>query len=60
MFPFSKRGGGISLDAGVKRQIAVSIGFELAQYPDALSDLIRDEQIKVMGCQFANLRVRHC
>ena len=31
----------------------MSIGFELAQYPDAISDLIRDEQIKVMGCRFA-------
>ncbi len=41
-------------NAGVKRQIAMSNGFELAQYPEAISDLIIDEQIKVKGCRFAS------
>ena len=37
----------------MKRQIAMSNGFEQARNPEAISDLIRDEQIKVMGCRFA-------
>ena len=38
----------------MKRQIAMSFGFELARYPEAISDLIIDEQIKVTGCRFAS------
>jgi len=41
-------------NVGVKRQIAMSFGFELARYPEAISDLIIDEQIKVTGCRFAS------
>ena len=37
----------------MKRQIAMSNGFEFTRNPEAISDLIRDEQIKVMGCRFA-------
>ena len=40
-------------NAGVKRQIAMSFGFEFTRNPEAISDLIRDEQIKVTGCRFA-------
>jgi hypothetical protein len=43
----------LSHNVGVKRQIAMSNGYELARNPEAISDLIRDEQIKVMGCRFA-------
>jgi hypothetical protein len=43
----------VAANAGVKRQIAMSNGYELARNPEAISDLIRDEQIKVMGCRFA-------
>ena len=31
----------------------MSFGYELARNPEAISDLIRDEQIKVKGCRFA-------
>ena len=43
---------------GVPRHLAMSIGFEFTQYPDAISEMIRNEQIKVKGCRFASHR-RH-
>jgi len=48
----------ISAKADVPRLLAMSIGFELAHNPDAISELIRDEQIKVNGCRFVRPRVR--
>ena len=43
--------------AGVERQITMSHVYELAHMRKAISDLIRDEQIKVKGCRFANPHV---
>jgi hypothetical protein len=37
-------------NGGVPRHLAMSIGFEYPQYPDAISKMIKDEQIKVTGC----------
>jgi hypothetical protein len=34
-------------NGGVPRHLAMSIGFEYPQYPDAISKMIKDEQIKV-------------
>jgi hypothetical protein len=39
-----------SPNGGVPRHLAMSIGFEYPQYPDAISKMIKDEQIKVTGC----------
>jgi hypothetical protein len=50
----------VAANAGVKRQIAMSNGYELARNPEAISDLIRDEQIKVMGCRFATWSEAEC
>jgi hypothetical protein len=36
-------------NGGVPRHLAMSIGFEYPQYPDAISKMIKDEQIKVTG-----------
>ena len=49
----------VAAKAGVTRQIAMSIGFEFTQIPYAISELIINEQIKVMGCRFASSRVRN-
>jgi len=40
--------------AGVPRHLTMSSGFELAQTPAATSEMIKDEQIKVIGCRFAS------
>jgi len=41
----------------VPRHLAMSIGFVFTN-PDAISKMIRDEQIKVKGCRFARPRGR--
>ena len=48
----------MAINGGVSRHLAMSIGFEHAQYPDAISKMIKDEQIKVTGCRFVSLRGR--
>ena len=48
----------ISLNGGVPRHLSMSIGFEQAHNPDAISKMIKDEQIKVTGCRFASSRGR--
>ncbi len=36
-------------NGGVPRHLAMSIGYDFS-YPDAISKMIKDEQIKVEGC----------
>jgi hypothetical protein len=47
----------IAHNGGVPRHLAMSIGFEYPQYPDAISKMIKDEQIKVTGCTVASLLI---
>jgi|AntAceMinimDraft_16_1070373.scaffolds.fasta_scaffold01657_3 hypothetical protein len=43
---------------GVLRHLAMSVGFDFSN-PDAISKMIKDEQIKVKGCLFARPRGRN-
>jgi len=48
----------IGIIPGVSRHLAKSIGFAFSN-PDAISEMIKDEQIKVKGCLFASSRGRN-
>jgi len=49
-------------NGGVPRHLAMSNGFAFSN-PDAISKMIKDEQLKVIGCRVASSRgriVNHC
>jgi len=45
-------------NAGVPRHLVMSIGIGFTPIPDAISEMIINEQIKVIGCRFASNRGR--